>query len=135
VSRLSSLPYEEQHDQRNLVYANADLSKSTQVTEEVVVFCDHWREATGVDPPCRTRPEIHHPSRLANSTPRGVRFLTCACAHLRPTHGHRTALAEAHPLSFLADTHVVSVQEMDVTVPRGIRTRHPKLNVAMHTSY
>jgi hypothetical protein len=33
----------------NLVYANADLSKSGQA-REVLGFCDHWRAASGTDP-------------------------------------------------------------------------------------
>ena len=33
----------------NLVYANADLTKSTQ-NREVVGFCDHWKNVSGQDP-------------------------------------------------------------------------------------
>src|SRR6266571_7277706 len=34
---------------RNLVYANADLSKATQA-REAIAFCDHWKQASGTDP-------------------------------------------------------------------------------------
>ena len=33
----------------NLVYANADIAKSSQA-REVIVFCDHWKAASGNDP-------------------------------------------------------------------------------------
>ena len=33
----------------NLVYANADLTKSSQ-NREVIAFCDHWKAASGNDP-------------------------------------------------------------------------------------
>ncbi|MGB2919268.1 MAG: hypothetical protein WA944_05535 [Mycobacterium sp.] len=33
----------------NLVYANADVSKSRQ-SREVIAFCDHWKAASGTDP-------------------------------------------------------------------------------------
>jgi transposase len=33
----------------NLVYANADISKATQ-NQEVIAFCDHWKQASGHDP-------------------------------------------------------------------------------------
>jgi hypothetical protein len=35
----------------NLVYANADVSKTTQ-NREVIAFCDHWKQASGADPKC-----------------------------------------------------------------------------------
>jgi hypothetical protein len=31
---------------RNLVYANADISKATQ-NREVIAFCDHWKQVSG----------------------------------------------------------------------------------------
>jgi hypothetical protein len=34
---------------RNLVFANADISKATQA-REVIAFCEHWRSLTGTDP-------------------------------------------------------------------------------------
>jgi hypothetical protein len=34
---------------RNLVYANADISKASQA-REVIAFCDHWKQVTGSDP-------------------------------------------------------------------------------------
>ena len=34
---------------RNLIYANADISKATQA-REVIAFCEHWRALTGTDP-------------------------------------------------------------------------------------
>ena len=34
---------------RNLVYANAGISKATQ-NREVIVSCDHWKQASGHDP-------------------------------------------------------------------------------------
>ena len=33
----------------NLVYANADISKTTQ-NREAIAFCDHWKNASGADP-------------------------------------------------------------------------------------
>ncbi len=34
---------------RNLIFANADISKATQA-REVIAFCEHWRALTGTDP-------------------------------------------------------------------------------------
>ncbi len=34
---------------RNLVYANADVSKASQA-REAIVFCDHWKAVSGSDP-------------------------------------------------------------------------------------
>jgi hypothetical protein len=34
---------------RNLVFANADISKATQA-REVIAFCEHWHQLTGTDP-------------------------------------------------------------------------------------
>jgi hypothetical protein len=60
----------------NLIYANADLTKTTQ-NDEVLAFCDHWREVTGADPLQLVfdgRLTTQHQLTALND--RGVRFLT-----------------------------------------------------------
>lgn len=60
----------------NLVYANADLSKSTQA-REVLVFCDHWHEATGTDPATLVLDQrVTTQSVLAEIDERGIGFIT-----------------------------------------------------------
>lgn len=61
---------------RNLVYANADLSKATRA-REAIAFCDHWKQVTGTDPAMLVMDQkvtTHHvPGEL---DARGIRFLT-----------------------------------------------------------
>jgi len=33
----------------NVVYANADITKASQ-NQEVIAFCDHWKQVSGSDP-------------------------------------------------------------------------------------
>jgi transposase len=67
----------------NLVYANADVGKSSQA-REVIAFCDHWKAVTGSDPHMLIMDQKVTPSRCsANSTPAASNSSPCACAHPR----------------------------------------------------
>jgi len=61
---------------RNLVYANADLSKATQA-REAIAFCDHWKQITGTDPAMLVMDQkVTTHQVLGELHARGVRFLT-----------------------------------------------------------
>jgi transposase len=65
----------------NLVYANADLHKATQA-REVLAFCDHWKAVSGADPRMLVMDQkVTTQQVLGELDERGVKFLTCACAH------------------------------------------------------
>lgn len=60
----------------NLVYANADISKTTQ-NREVIAFCDHWRNASGNDPHMLVMDQkVTTQPVLAELDARGIKFLT-----------------------------------------------------------
>ena len=60
----------------NLVYANADLTKSSQ-NREVITFCDHWKAASGNDPHMLIMDQkVTTHAVLGELDARGVRFLT-----------------------------------------------------------
>ena len=60
----------------NLVYANADLTKSTQA-REVISFCDHWKHATGADPRMLIMDQkVTTQQVLGELDARGIKFLT-----------------------------------------------------------
>jgi transposase len=60
----------------NLVYANADLSKTTQ-NREVIAFCDHWKSVSGHDPHLLVMDQrVTTQPVLAELDARGVGFLT-----------------------------------------------------------
>lgn len=60
----------------NLVYANADLLKADQ-NQEVVAFCDHWRQLSGHDPALLVfDSHLTTHTVLAQLDRRGIRFLT-----------------------------------------------------------
>jgi transposase len=60
----------------NLVYANADLSKTTQ-NREVIAFCDHWKQASGTDPAMLVLDQkVTTHTVLGELDDRGVKFLT-----------------------------------------------------------
>ncbi|MGI8946564.1 MAG: transposase, partial [Ornithinimicrobium sp.] len=60
----------------NLVYANADISKSTQ-NREVIAFCDHWRTVSGADPRMLVMDQkVTTQPVLGELDERGVKFLT-----------------------------------------------------------
>jgi transposase len=60
----------------NLVYANADLTKSSQ-NREVITFCDHWKAASGNDPHMLIMDQkVTTHAMLGELDDRGVRFLT-----------------------------------------------------------
>jgi hypothetical protein len=60
----------------NLVYANADLTKSTQ-NREVVGFCDHWKNVSGQDPRMLIMDQkVTTQPVLGELDARGVKFLT-----------------------------------------------------------
>jgi hypothetical protein len=60
----------------NLVYANADVSKAAQA-REVLVFCDHWRELSGVDPATLVLDQrVTTQGVLGELNARGIRFIT-----------------------------------------------------------
>ena len=58
---------------RNLVYASADISKTTQ-HQEVIAFCDHWKAASGSDPEMLAMDQKVTNQAVLGT--RGVRFLT-----------------------------------------------------------
>ncbi len=61
---------------RNLVYANADLSKATQA-REVIAFCDHWKAVSGHDPHLLVMDQkLTTQKVLGELDTRGVKFLT-----------------------------------------------------------
>jgi hypothetical protein len=63
-------------DTHNLVYANADCSKATQA-REVIAFCDHWRDLSGVDPQLLVLDQkVTTQPVLAELDERGVTFIT-----------------------------------------------------------
>ena len=60
----------------NLVYANADLTKSSQ-SREVITFCDHWKAASGNDPHMLIMDQkVTTHAVLGELDDRGVKFLT-----------------------------------------------------------
>jgi Transposase DDE domain len=60
----------------NLVYANADLTKSTQA-REVIAFCDHWKAVSGTDPRMLIMDQkVTTHAVLGELDARGVKFLT-----------------------------------------------------------
>ena len=60
----------------NLVYANADLAKSSQ-NREVIAFCDHWKAVSGNDPHMLIMDQkVTTQAVLAELHERGVKFLT-----------------------------------------------------------
>jgi len=72
----SVLTFAQDSGTHNLVYANADLSKTTQ-NREVIAFCDHWRHVSGHDPHLLVMDQrVTTQPVLAELDQRGVRFLT-----------------------------------------------------------
>jgi hypothetical protein len=60
----------------NLVYANADISKSTQA-RETIAFCDHWKAVSGADPHMLIMDQkVTTQSVLGELHARSVKFLT-----------------------------------------------------------
>jgi hypothetical protein len=60
----------------NLVYANADLTKSSQA-REVIAFCDHWKTVSGNDPRMLIMDQkVTTHAVLGELDTRGVTFLT-----------------------------------------------------------
>ncbi|MCI4674086.1 transposase [Candidatus Mycolicibacterium alkanivorans] len=60
----------------NLIYANADITKSTQA-REVIAFCDHWKTASGTDPAMLIMDQkVTTHTVLGELDNRGVTFLT-----------------------------------------------------------
>ena len=60
----------------NLVYANADISKTTQ-NREVIAFCDHWKAVSGADPKMLIMDQkVTTQAILGELDARGVTFLT-----------------------------------------------------------
>ena len=60
----------------NLVYANADLAKSSQA-REVITFCDHWKAVSGNDPRMLIMDQkVTTHAVLGELDTRGVTFLT-----------------------------------------------------------
>jgi hypothetical protein len=63
-------------DTHNLVYANADISKAAQA-QEVLTFCDHWRELSGADPTTLVLDQrVTTQDVLGSLDARGIRFIT-----------------------------------------------------------
>ena len=61
---------------RNLVYANADLTKATQ-NREVIAFCDHWKQVSGADPKMLIMDQkVTTQAILGELDERGVKFAT-----------------------------------------------------------
>jgi hypothetical protein len=60
----------------NLVYANADLSKTTQ-NREVITFADHWKQASGSEPAMLVMDQkVTTHTVLGELNARGIKFLT-----------------------------------------------------------
>ncbi len=60
----------------NLVYANADISTSTQA-REAIAFCDHWKAVSGADPHMLIMDQrVTTQPVLGELDARGVKFLT-----------------------------------------------------------
>jgi transposase len=60
----------------NIVYANADLLKADQ-NQEVIAFCDHWRQVHGEDPKLLVfDSNLTTHAVISRLNQRGVRFLT-----------------------------------------------------------
>jgi hypothetical protein len=60
----------------NLVYANADIAKTTQ-NREVIAFCDHWKQVSGADPAMLVLDQkVTTQAVLGELDERGVGFLT-----------------------------------------------------------
>jgi hypothetical protein len=60
----------------NLVYANADLAKSSQ-NREVIAFCDHWKTVSGNDPHMLIMDQkVTTHAVLGELDDRGIKFLT-----------------------------------------------------------
>ncbi len=60
----------------NLVYANADLSKTTQA-RQAIAFCDHWKNVSGADPHMLVMDQkVTTHTILGELDARGVKFLT-----------------------------------------------------------
>jgi transposase len=60
----------------NLIYANADLTKTTQA-REVIAFCDHWKRVSGSDPRMLIMDQkVTTQPVLGELDARGVKFLT-----------------------------------------------------------
>ena len=61
---------------RNIVFANADISKATQA-REVIAFCEHWRSLTGTDPGLLVFDQkLTTQAVLSELDERGVTFMT-----------------------------------------------------------
>jgi hypothetical protein len=61
---------------RNLVYANADISKATQ-NHEPTAFCDHWKQVSGADPKMLIMDQkVTTQAVLGELDARGVKFIT-----------------------------------------------------------
>ena len=61
---------------RNLIYANADISKATQA-REALAFCDHWKAASGADPKMLIMDQkVTTQEVLGELGARGVKFAT-----------------------------------------------------------
>lgn len=60
----------------NLVYANADLTKSAQA-REAIAFCDHWKKVSGADPKMLIMDQkVTTQQVLGELDARGVKFAT-----------------------------------------------------------
>ena len=60
----------------NLLYANADISKTSQA-REAIAFCDHWKNVSGHDPAMLVMDQkVTTQPVLGELDARGVRFLT-----------------------------------------------------------
>src|SRR6266568_3839242 len=78
----------------NLVYANADLSKTTQA-RQAIAFCDHWKNVSGADPHMLVMDQkVTTHTILGELDARGVKFLTlrmrspALMAYTSTFHGH-----------------------------------------------
>lgn len=60
----------------NLVYANAEITKTSQA-REVITFCDHWKAVAGTDPAMLVMDQkVTTHTVLAELDARGIKFLT-----------------------------------------------------------
>ncbi len=129
----------------NIVYANADLLKADQ-NQEVIAFCDHWRQVNGEDPKLLVLDsKVTTHAVLSQLNQRGVRFLT-----LRPRYPALVAQLDKLPSSAwrsvqleraggyrraqVVDDHHVRLPDYDGDVRqlavRGLGHEHPTILIS-----
>ena len=105
--------FAQDHTSAEMVYANADLTKTEQA-REIIAFCDYWQQATGADPGLLVfDSQLTNHKILGELTGRGVPWLT-----LRKRGDTELARLAALPASAWKS----------VTIDRAGRYRRPQLH-------